>query len=210
MTRALTRAGLGVAATLVAFAVGAEEPRPMPAARTQPETTLPGTAPPEARATTVAEPAGYRSDPYRAPVPETLTGAEVVGDVAAHALWHSGRVPFVDVMPTPVRPPDLPEGTFWRDPPRESIKGAVWLPNTGYDALDDATQGYFFASLALLTKGDKDAPLVFFCMRDCWMSWNAGKRAIDSGYGRVFWYPGGSDGWAAAHWPTERIHPFQP
>ena len=96
------------------------------------------------------------------------------------------------------------------DPPRESIKGAVWLPNTGYDALDDATQGYFFASLALLTKGDKDAPLVFFCMRDCWMYWNAGKRAIDSGYGRVFWYPGGSDGWAAAHWPTERIHPFQP
>ena len=34
------------------------------------------------------------------------------------------------------------------------------------------------------------------------MSWNAGKRALENGYTRVFWYPdgvrrlGGANGWA--------------
>ncbi len=197
---------LALAALLAAAAAQADEPRPLPAERSS---TPEAVAPPEAREP-AAEPEGYRSDPYRAAVPATLKGAEVIDDAAAHALWRSGRVPFVDVMPTPVRPPDLPEGTIWRDPPRESIPGAVWLANTGYDALDDVTQGYFLASLALISGGDKAAPLVFFCMRDCWMSWNAGKRAIENGYSRVFWYPGGADGWAAAGWPTERVRPYQP
>lgn len=200
----MTWAPLVLAAALAAFAAQADESRPMPADR-----PLSGAAPPEARGP-AAEPAGYRSEPYRATVPATLKGAEVIGDDAAHALWRSDRVPFVDVMPTPVRPSNLPEGTIWRDPPRDSIPGAVWLANTGYDALDDATRDYFLTSLARITGGDKAAPLTFFCMRDCWMSWNAGKRAIENGYSRVFWYPDGADGWAAAGWPTERVRPYQP
>ena len=30
------------------------------------------------------------------------------------------------------------------------------------------------------------------------MSWNAAKRALSYGYSRVYWYPEGTDGWAAA------------
>ena len=33
-------------------------------------------------------------------------------------------------------------------------------------------------------------PLVFYCDANCWMSWNAAKRAMDElGYSRVYWYP---------------------
>ena len=45
--------------------------------------------------------------------------------------------------------------------------------------------------------GDRAAALVFFCKADCWMSWNAARRAVALGYGRVGWFPGGTDAWAA-------------
>lgn len=206
-------AGVILAFLALAPAGWAQAPRPAPERATQvapPEPRIeqaPAVAAPEAR---VDEPTGYHGEPYKAPVPATLKGAEVIGDAAAHALWWSGRVAFVDVMPVPVRPADLPEGTLWRDAPHETIPGATWLANTGYDGLDETTLGYFLAGLALVTQGDKTAPVVLFCKVDCWMSWNAGKRAVENGYGRVFWYPGGSEGWAAAGWKLERVEPFKP
>lgn len=151
------------------------------------------------------EPQGYRGEPYRAPVPATLEGAMVVEDAAAHALWWSGRVAFVDVLPAPVRPANLPAGTLWRDPPHETIPGAIWLPNTGYDGLDPATLDYFLEGIAGVTDGTKGAPVVFFCRSDCWMSWNAAKRAMEHGYTRVFWYPQGTDGWSEAGRETARV-----
>ncbi len=50
-------------------------------------------------------------------------------------------------------------------------------------------------------------PLVFYCLKDCWMSWNAAKRALELGYKNVDWYPEGSDGWAAAGLPLEKRTP---
>jgi len=44
-------------------------------------------------------------------------------------------------------------------------------------------------------------------MADCWMSWNAGKRALSLGYVHVLWYPDGTDGWAAAGYPLEERNP---
>lgn len=201
----------GACLFLVGGAGLAETPPP-------PRGPAPEVAPPEARAPEegtrpeerVDEPDGYRGEPYQAPVPTTLAGAEVIGDEVAHALWWSGRVPFVDVLPVPTRPEGLPEGTVWRDPPHESIPGAVWLANTGYDGLDAATLGYFLAGLERVTGGDRAAPVVIFCKRDCWMSWNAGKRAMENGYSRVFWYPDGSDGWGAAGGALERVVPWKP
>jgi len=142
----------------------------------------------------VPEPEGYRGEPYRAPVPATLEGAVVVDTDAAFALWKSGRVAFIDALPHRPRPADLPEGTIWREKPHESIPGASWLINTGYEELAPETLDYLLKGLDVATAGDVDAPVVFFCQRDCWMSWNAAKRAIDHGYGRVFWYPDGTDG----------------
>ncbi len=157
----------------------------------------------------VPEPAGYRGEPYRAPEPATLEGALVLDAAAARALWWSGRAAFIDVMPAPPRPANLPEGTLWRDAPRESIPGALWLPNTGYDGLDPGTLAYFLAGLEAATGGDTDAPLVIFCRSDCWMSWNAARRAMEHGYTRIAWYPAGTDGWSAAGLELERAPPFR-
>ena len=40
--------------------------------------------------------------------------------------------------------------------------------------------------------------LVIYCQADCWMSWNAAKRALSYGYPNVAWYPDGTDGWERA------------
>jgi PQQ-dependent catabolism-associated CXXCW motif protein len=57
---------------------------------------------------------------------------------------------------------------------------------------------WFARELARLSAGNRDAPLVFYCLRDCWMSWNAGKRALALGYRQVLWFADGSDGWQDA------------
>ncbi len=156
----------------------------------------------------VEEPSGYRMGQYRSPVPESLTGATVIGPEAAHDLWTEGAAHFVDVLPRPPKPANLPEGTVWRDRPRSSIPGATWLPNTGFGALspDDAT--YFESGLEQVSNGDKAKPLVFFCLSNCWMSWNAAKRALEGGYSAVYWFPDGTDGWLAGGWSTEIVEPL--
>jgi PQQ-dependent catabolism-associated CXXCW motif protein len=146
----------------------------------------------------VVEPDGYRTDAYLASTPATLKGARVVTTDEAHALWAAGAAAFVDVLPRPPRPRDLPPGTIWRDKPRRDIPGSVWLPDTGYGELAAVTQDYLRAGLARVTAGDAARPLVFYCLKDCWMSWNAAKRALEMGYRHVVWYPDGTDGWQVA------------
>ena len=154
----------------------------------------------------VPEPADYRMEAFRAPVPATLHGAVVIDTAEAEALWREGRARFVDVLPRPPKP-DLPPGTLWRPEVRDDIPGSVWLVNTGFGALSPEAEAYLFDGLARVTGGDRAAPVVFYCLTDCWMSWNAARRAVAAGYGAVHWYPGGSDGWAAAGLPLERREP---
>ncbi|MEM9577936.1 MAG: PQQ-dependent catabolism-associated CXXCW motif protein [Pseudomonadota bacterium] len=159
-------------------------------------------------AQTVPEPADYRTDHYRAPVPGKITGGTVIGPEQAYTLWMEGTAAFVDVMPRPPKPANLPEGTIWRDKPRLSIPGAIWLPNVGYGGIADATADYFRAGLEDASKGDPAQPLVFFCLEDCWMSWNAAKRALEWGYTQVYWLPEGTDGWGLWDYPLETVTPF--
>ncbi len=157
--------------------------------------------------TAVAEPDGYRMDEYRAPVPATLAGATVLDTSAAEALWKDGAAIFIDAMPRPVKPANLPAGTIWHDKPRTSIAGSHWLINTGYGKLSPEAAVYFKSRLAALTADDKRKTLVFFCEPECWMSWNAAKRALSLGYEDVRWYPGGATEWAAAGLPTVEATP---
>lgn len=151
------------------------------------------------------EPETYRMDHYRGPVPETLAGGTVVGPEKAHELWQSGTVAFIDVLPRPPKPKNLPEGTIWREKPRHSIPGAIWLPNVGYGALAEITHDYFRRGLEKATGGDPDHPILIFCLEECWMSWNAAKRALEYGYTQVYWLPEGTDGWTFFDFPTEVI-----
>lgn len=161
-----------------------------------------------ATAQVVAEPEGYKDDHYRGPVPFTLQGATVVGSETAYALWKTDRVGFIDVLPQAPKPSNLPEGTIWRDKIRNSIPGALWLPNVGYGRLADVTDAYFRTGLETITQGDRDHPVLFFCLDECWMSWNAAKRAVQEyRYTHVFWFPEGTDGWVFQDYPTEELKP---
>lgn len=158
-------------------------------------------------AQTVPEPDDYRMDHYRNPVPATLQGATVIGPEQAHAIWSDGEAAFIDVLPQPPKPANLPKGTIWRDKPRNSIPGAIWLPNVGYGAIADVTADYFRAGLEKITRSDQTHAVVIFCLEDCWMSWNAAKRAVEWGYTSVYWMPEGTDGWQLWDYPLERIEP---
>lgn len=164
----------------------------------------------EPRAGPVPEPAGYRGEPYRADVPATLTGATTVGTTEARDLWRHGETVFVDVMPRTARPDGLPPEAIWREKPRATIPGAVWLPNVGYEVLNPDEESYLRAGLAAATRGDLSRPVLFFCLDRCWMSWNAAKRGLSLGYRRVIWYPQGTDGWAEAGLPLVETAPWSP
>jgi len=155
----------------------------------------------------LAEPKDYRTDNYRAPVPATLTGARVLTTEQTEAIWRAKSGVFVDVLPRPPKPKNLPEGTVWRDKPRFNIPGSIWLPDTGYGRLAPSTEDYLRQGLARATKGNKNTLLVVYCQADCWMSWNAARRAVSLGYSNVAWYPEGTDGWAFYDLPTQEAQP---
>jgi PQQ-dependent catabolism-associated CXXCW motif protein len=155
----------------------------------------------------IAEPDGYRTENYRSPVPATLAGARVLSTEEAATIWRAKSGSFVDVLPRPPKPKNLPEGTVWRDQPRQDIPGSIWLPDTGYGVLAAATEDYLKRGLARASGGDHSRLLVFYCLADCWMSWNAAKRALSYGYTAVAWYPDGTDGWSFADLPLEETKP---
>ncbi len=161
----------------------------------------------QARAAEISEPEGYRLEDYRTPTPATLRGARVIGTEEAEQIWRSRSASFVDVLPRPPRPRNLPEGTLWRDKPRSNIPGSIWLPDTGYGELAPSMADYFVKGLEKATNGDRARLLVVYCLADCWMSWNAAKRALALGYANVAWYPQGTDGWSAALLPLEDSTP---
>ena len=161
----------------------------------------------EARAAEVAEPDGYRLEDYRAPTPATLQGAMAIGTQEAEKIWRSRTASFIDVLPRPPRPRNLPEGTLWRDKPRANIPESIWLPDTGYGELAPSMADYFARGLEKATGGDRARLIVVYCLADCWMSWNAAKRALALGYPNVAWYPQGTDGWLAAGLPLKDATP---
>jgi PQQ-dependent catabolism-associated CXXCW motif protein len=155
----------------------------------------------------VSEPDGYRMDNYRAPVPATLAGARVLTTAEAETIWRGGTGAFVDVLPRAPKPQNLPAGTVWRDKPRLNIPGSIWLPDTGYGKLAEATETYLRRGLERASHGNNAALLVIYCQENCWMSWNAAKRTLSYGYSNVAWYPDGTEGWEFANLPVAAAQP---
>lgn len=150
---------------------------------------------------------GFRMERYRAPVPEDLPGGTTLDNAAALSLHESGNALFIDVYPPKGLGPDPLDGHWIISESRDSIPGAVWLPEVGRGSLQADAQEYFSRNLQRLSGGEKNAAIVFFCTADCWQSWNAGLRALQLGFSNVQWYPLGSDGWQELGQSLERVYP---
>jgi PQQ-dependent catabolism-associated CXXCW motif protein len=155
----------------------------------------------------VPEPEGYRTEDYRAPVPDTLAGGRLLTTAEAEAIWRAKGGVFIDVLPRPPRPSNLPAGTVWRDKPRLNIPGSIWLPDTGYGELAPAVENYLRQGLIRASGGNRAALIVVYCQASCWMSWNAAKRVLSYGYSNVAWYPDGTDGWERSNLPMAESQP---
>ncbi|WP_448204121.1 PQQ-dependent catabolism-associated CXXCW motif protein [Azospirillum sp. sgz302134] len=153
----------------------------------------------------VPVPDGYRMTDYRSPTPAALPGAVTVDTAQARALIESGEAVPINVLK--LDRSTLPGGPWIVPKPFQQIPGSAWLPNVGLGALTPELEDYLRGNLELLTKGDRTRGMMFYCLADCWMSWNAAKRALEMGYGRVYWYRDGVDGWAEAGLPTEEAKP---
>ncbi len=163
---------------------------------------------PDAATLTHFGPGGYRIAKYRSPTPATVPNGITVTTQRVQQLIRNQDPILVDVQAVAVRPETEEFGISWL-PAKErfNLPGSVWLPNVGYGKLDKRMDDYFRYHLHRLTGGDLDRPIVIYCVIDCWMSWNAIRRAASYGYRRLYWYPDGSDGWAARDLPLEKAQP---
>lgn len=138
---------------------------------------------------------GFRMSRFRSPVTEEVPGATRISYDDVVELVKSKNAVLLDVMAAEGGGAD-PETGRWRIvKPRQHIPGSHWLPDVGKGVLNAGLEAYFKTNLERLTGGDKSRPLVIYCVADCWMGWNATKRAVGYGYTAVHWYPEGTDGW---------------
>ncbi len=152
----------------------------------------------------VPVPDGYRQDDYRAPVPDSVPGGEVLHLQAMRELLARGGAVLVDVLPAPRRPEAMRPGSPWMPQPHRTLPGALWWPEVGRGTLPSDAKAHFAGLLRAATDGDPARLVVFFCLNNCWMSWNAARRAAVLGV-RAGWFPEGVDGWEAAGLPTQAV-----
>ena len=145
---------------------------------------------------------GYRVTQYRAPIPappagiRALTTAEVVTQSASGAV-------LLDV--NPLRHYRLTDDGQWiYAEPHDSLPGALWLPVVGWGTLEAGAEAYLADTPA--RHATTGAPVIVFCKKDCWLSWNAVRRVRDLGY-EARWYPGGVDDWRDEGHPLIRATP---
>jgi PQQ-dependent catabolism-associated CXXCW motif protein len=158
----------------------------------------------------VQEPQGYWMGANHGPVAATLRGGSVIHMKRLAALLKVGDVMVVDVSDAPRRPDNMAAGAVWLPLPHPVIPGALWIPGAGIGAINPSVDKLFRECLAQRTENDLAHRLVIYCHRNCWLSWNAAKRAISYGYRNVFWFPDGMEGWRAAGLPTATAEPLLP
>ncbi len=142
----------------------------------------------------------YHTSPYHSATQLAPPyGVRKVTTEEAQQLHQNRQAIFVDVMGAIFREESLDfDGEWLINQPRADIPNSTWLPNAGEEPLIPIIERYFRENLERLTTGDKQATLLFYCIEDCWMSWNASKRAAAWGYSSVLWYRKGVDGWSEA------------
>lgn len=146
---------------------------------------------------------GYRQAHYRSPTPEAVDGATTLDTAALQQLLRDEpRTVLIDVY----RRQWLFD-RFIPDEEHHNLPDSLWLANTGDGRLAPRWQAYFEHYLERASQGRQDWPLVFYCRSDCWLGWNAARRAHALGYTRLYWYRDGTDAWQQAGLPLRLAEP---
>lgn len=146
---------------------------------------------------------GYRLTRYRSPTPASVAGAQTIDTAALQRLLAEPQPPLlIDVY----RRTWL-NGQFVGDEAHENIPGSLWLANAGEGAGEARWLDYFAHHLQQASGGDHTRALVIYCKSDCWLSWNASKRAAALGYTHLYWYRDGIDAWRQAGRPVQTATP---
>lgn len=132
----------------------------------------------------VRPPDGLHEGEFHGPTPNQIPGGQVITTKGLLPLLQQGMA--VHVFDVLGAQQSLPRAI-----------PAAWAAQPG--SFDDNTQQQFGRLLQQVTRGQADAPLVFYCGGpQCWMSYNAAARAIRLGYRNVLWYRGGLEAWQRA------------
>lgn len=150
---------------------------------------------------------GLRIHHYTSETPMDVPGGIRVGAAETKALADAGAV-LLDVLSIPSGRYDELDGTWPEHTPRENIPGSVWTPNVGFGVSEDDMQAYLAETVATLTAENKWHPIVVYCIKDCWMGWNATQHLAAMGYRSLFWFADGTDAWVAAGLPVEPSEPL--
>jgi PQQ-dependent catabolism-associated CXXCW motif protein len=129
--------------------------------------------------------------PVEGPTPTTIPGATVVTTKWLYDAINQGkRLLVIDAL---------------GETPHPRIPTALLMPNAGNAVvLPREDQLALETDLVQLTKGDRNYPIVFYCLGvNCRLSYNAALRALASGFKNIYWYRGGLQAWQAAGHPVE-------
>lgn len=133
---------------------------------------------------------GYRLFRYRSPTPKKAEGGVTIDTDTLQEMLTSATPPaLLDVQPLAWN------NVFIQKEQRQHIPGSTWIPNVGLGEIDDDWAEYFRFHLHRQSQGNTSYPIVIYCRADCWMSWNAVKRAAEWGYSNLYWYRNGTDAW---------------
>lgn len=148
---------------------------------------------------------GYRSSQYRSPTPTSLDGVPILDTPTLQKLLaERPATRLIDVYRRP-----WVQDRFVEDAPHANLPGSLWLANTGDGNLGSLWQRYFAHHLQQASRGDMRQPFVFYCRSDCWLSWNAARRAQALGYRELYWYRDGVDAWEQAGLPLVPAQPAE-
>ncbi len=126
------------------------------------------------------------------PTPASIPGGQVITTKGLVSLVNGKQAPYLllDILGGP-----------------EVIPGSQYaVPASQPGTFNDQTEQQFGQFLQQATRGQKDYPLVLYCLSpECWMSYNASLRAINLGYTNVLWYRGGIESWKMAGLPIQNM-----
>ncbi|MFB1010041.1 MAG: rhodanese-like domain-containing protein [Thiopseudomonas sp.] len=146
---------------------------------------------------------GYRATRYRSPTPLTHDYAQTLEPAGLLELQQQQPQPLlVDAYGNPWL-----HGRFTLQAEHRNIPGSLWLANCGEGVLSSEWEAYCRTALDKATDGNYAHPLVFYCRSDCWLGWNAARRAAGWGYTRLYWLRDGIDAWEAAGYELELSQP---